>query len=292
MTIDESYRESVARLRQELGVPRDEAASQVRQLIDDLTQLHHAHLTHPHAMLDARQLHVLGDRVAELARGKPLAYILGKREFFGLSFKTDERALVPRPETETLVETAIARLRDKAPVQVADLGTGTGCIAISIAHALPDATVYATDISEAALNLARENATSLQVADRVKFQAGKVNEWAAPLLEAGCAGKFDVVLTNPPYIALGARDSLQPQIRDWEPSIALFAGVAGIDCYRSLAAQCHPLLKPGGFLMAELGDGLFDAACEIFASRGWTVAAPIPDLAGIERVLVAESALN
>jgi release factor glutamine methyltransferase len=229
----------------------------------------------------------LSTALGELQRGKPLPYILGQWEFFGLPFRCDERALIPRPETETLVEAAVERLKSKDKVLIADLGTGTGCITVSLAHALPNARVYATDASPQALQLARDNASLNDVVDRVVFMTGTIGSWAGPLLREGLSGMFDAVLSNPPYIAAAEIETLQPQIRDWEPRAALDGGIDGLDCYRQIAAQCGLLLAPDGFLMVELGAGQFDIVREIFSAAAWRVAPPIFDLAGIPRVLVA-----
>jgi release factor glutamine methyltransferase len=287
MTAVQAYEMGV-RLLTESGFDRSEACSLTRLVLDKVTDLHHAHLTHPEAVLDESAGAALSVALQELQRGKPLPYILGHWEFFGLMFRCDERALIPRPETETLVEAAIERLKSKDRVLIADLGTGSGCIAVSLAQALPNARVYATDASAEALQLARDNASRHHILNRVEFVRGMMGDWAGPLLRAGVEGRFDAVLSNPPYIAPAEIETLQPQIRDWEPRAALDGGTDGLDCYRHIAAQCGPLLASNGFLMVELGAGQFDMVREIFIAAHWTVAPPIFDLAGIARVFVAQ----
>jgi release factor glutamine methyltransferase len=223
----------------------------------------------------------------ELRSCQPLAYLTRQREFFGLPFHCDRRALIPRPETEILVELAATRLKNNGGALIADLGTGSGCIAVSVAHAVPGSVIYATDLSPGALDLARENAALNHVANRIEFVAGRTAKWASPLLREGFGGMFDCVLSNPPYISKPDIETLEPQIRDWEPRLALDGGDDGLDCYRQIASQCGALLKPDGFLAVELGAGQFAAVESLFHSEGWVVEASIRDFADIERVLVA-----
>jgi release factor glutamine methyltransferase len=198
-----------------------------------------------------------------------------------------EGALIPRPETELLVETAVKRLWHLPSAVVADLGTGSGCIAVSVAHELPHSFVIATDASENALEIARANASAHGVLERVELVSGMEEQWAEPLLARSLTGKFDAILSNPPYIAVGEIETLQPQIKDFEPRSALDGGEDGLDCYRQIASQCAELLTPNGFLAVELGAGQFDDARHLFEYSKWRVEEPIRDLAGIERVLVA-----
>jgi len=286
MTVLEAYQHSARTLQHELvGLGRQEACSLARLLIDCLTGQRYAHLLQPTGVLQGEEkLHTM---LADLTRGRPLPYVLGRREFYGLTFRCDERALIPRPETELLVETTVARLKDCGAVTIADLGTGSGCIAVSLAHALPLATIYATDASPAALALAGENATEHGVAERVHFIRGEVGDWCGPLLQAGC-GNLDAILSNPPYIAAAEIQTLQTQVRDWEPRSALDGGDDGLDEYRRLATQCAPVLKKSGLMAVELGAGQFAAVRDIFNAAGWKVEAPLLDFADIERVLVAQ----
>lgn len=271
---------------------REEAHVTARVLLDAVCGAAHAHLTRAHETLTAGQTTRFEAALEELAAGRPLAYVLGKRAFYGLEFHCDERALIPRPETELLVEFALAELQQRARMhtqhllRVADLGTGTGCVAIAIAKNFPTAHVFATDISLATLELARENAHLHEVEDRVHFVGGKQGSWAAPLLERG-EREFDVIVSNPPYIAPHDIAALPVQIKEFEPRRALDGGPDGLDCYRLIAAQCGALLAPGGSMACELGIEQFDDVRHILEAQNWTVAAPIFDFQSIPRVIIA-----
>lgn len=277
---------------------QNEARAGARLLTDELAQAKHAHLTQPDQVLPASQQARFETALAALKAHRPLAYILGWREFYKLNFRCDERALIPRPETELLVEFALRQVADlmadlmpESPRwKIADLGTGSGCVAIAIAKNCAAAHVVASDVSPAALSLARENAALHTVAERVRFVAGTPGDWAAPLREysRGAAGRFDLLVSNPPYIAPRDIENLPPQIKNFEPRTALNGGEDGLECYRQLAAQCGALLKPHGFLACELGAGQFQRARKIFEERCWRVHEPLRDFAGIERVLVAQ----
>lgn len=284
MTVIEAYTFITNRLQGNDGV--EEARVKARLLVDHAAGKRYAHLMQPDTPLLAEAETWLQKIAERVAAGYPVAYAIGSCEFHGHVFRCDERALIPRPETETLIDAALKLLCDKPQPLVADLGTGTGCIALSVASALSEATVHATDISAEALALAESNARDLKVVDRVRlFQNESPDQWAMSLLATGKL--YDAVLSNPPYIATGEAAALQPEIRDWEPHQALFSGRDGLDSYRSIAAQCGALLAADGFLMVELGAGQFGAARAIFETQGWRVAEPLRDLAGIERVLEA-----
>ena len=275
--------ESSAQYLMRQGEAAMEARTQARLLLDYVTSVRYAHLMQPDSELNEQAEQRIITALDALTRGCPLPYITQQCEFYGLALRCDERALIPRPETETLIEAAVARLQARPHAIIADLGTGSGAIAVSIAHALAGATVYATDAQESALELARENASRHGVAERVKLLTGSTQSWVEPL----GATTFDAILSNPPYIATAEIESLQPQIRDWEPRAALDGGMDGLDCYRAIAAQCGPLLAPDGFLMVELGAGQFEMVQQIFNGAGWIVEPPLFDLAGIARVLTA-----
>lgn len=193
--------------------------------------------------------------------GWPVAYLVGSRDFYLLTFEVDPGVLVPRPDTETLVVEAINRLKPLAAPSVLDLGTGSGCIAISLAHWKKDAHVTATDVSPDALTVAKRNAAKHGVADRMTFLQGDL---LAPLA-AGSA--FDMVVSNPPYIAQSEFAELSPDVRDHEPRIALDGGPDGLAFYRRIAAGVGPFLKPGGSLLLEIGWKQDAAVRDIFAER-------------------------
>jgi release factor glutamine methyltransferase len=213
---------------------------------------------------------------------EPIAYILGVQEFWGLTFEVGPAVLIPRPETEVLVETALAQIPEAASFDVADVGTGSGCVAIAIARDRPRAQLVATDISRAALEIAAANAARHGVADRITFACGD-------LLAPPSFGqrRFDLIVSNPPYVAEDDRPALQPEVREYEPASALFAGREGLSIIRRLVTESVPRLKPGGHLMFEIGLGQDKAVCELIsATPGITMIALKQDLQGIARTAI------
>ncbi len=206
--------------------------------------------------------------------GEPVAYLIGSKEFFGRQFAVDRRVLVPRPETEHLVEAALALAASLPPrPRILDIGTGSGCIAVTLALELPASQVTATDRSPAALVVAQGNANALGA--RVDFVAA---EWTAPL----CVRGFDLVVSNPPY--LDPSGPVMPEVAAWEPASALWAGTGGLDAYRELLADLAAA-RPGTPLLLEIGLDQAAPLAELAASAGWQLAAVHRDLAGIERVV-------
>jgi release factor glutamine methyltransferase len=293
MTIFQAHRTIFHLLVEKTG-DREEARATARRLMDELTATPHAHLTQPDRVLPPYAQARFQSALTALKNNRPLPYILGEQEFYQLTFRCDERALIPRPETELLVQTALEKFRsqisNRGTFRIADLGTGSGCVAIAIAFHSPDAQIIATDVSPGALELARENACRHHLAERILFVPGKEGDWASPLREYSRpeGGGFDVIVSNPPYIAPRDIENLPLQIKDFEPRRALDGGEDGLDCYRQIAAQCKPLLKPNGTLACELGAGQFAGVRAIFENENWRVQKPIRDFAGIERVLVAQ----
>jgi len=225
------------------------------------------------------------DRYRELVRRRaarePVAYILGLREFWSLDFEIDRRVLVPRPDTELLVETAVAVLKGRADeplLRVADIGTGSGAVAVAIAKEVPNSRVVATDKSQAALELAPRNASRHGVEDRIEFVSGDL---CAPL-----HGRepFDLIVSNPPYIKSGEMAALDPEVRDWEPRLALVSGPDGMDATGVLVESALEVLMPGGFLWVEVGTQAV-AVRECFRSNGYTDIRVHRDLGGNDRVI-------
>ncbi|MEO6907123.1 MAG: peptide chain release factor N(5)-glutamine methyltransferase [Abditibacteriaceae bacterium] len=282
MLIETAYHDAVRQLQEKYS-SQTEAAAAVRLVLDHLMDIEYVHLKFPEKILSPQQLECYQSCLKRLLEGHPAPYVVGKREFYGHSFICDERALIPRPESETLVELAISHFKDHGKVLLADLGCGSGCIGISVARELPGAQFIATDISAEALKLARENAIALGVDNQFQFVQGAAGDWTGPL------GKvlLDGILTNPPYIPNVQRPHLQPSVRDFEPDVALFGGGQGMDEHRHLARQCRTALKPEGHLWSEIGDGQFDQVRPIYEEVGWKVFPAIDDFAGIERVLHA-----
>jgi release factor glutamine methyltransferase len=233
-------------------------------------------LTHPEMKLTREQAAAYEGYLVRRAHHEPVQYIIGEQEFFGLRFRVTPDVLIPRPETEHLVEAALARVDQTAPVRIADVGTGSGAIAVALAHALPKAGITALDTSAAALKVAQDNAERHHVADRIEFVV-------SDLLQAAGDENFDLIVSNPPYVAEG--EVLEPQVRDFEPASALFAGPDGLDVYRRLIPQAYAALKPGAWLLMEIGQGQREALAEMLTV--WENVSFISDLQGIPRVACA-----
>ena len=211
--------------------------------------------------------------------GEPVAYLTGRREFHGLDLCVTPAVLVPRPETETLVDAALERLPRDRPLRVVDLGTGSGAIALAIAHARPNAKVVATDVSDDALAVARGNATRLELAN-VAFARGS---WYDAL--EGDGEPFDAILANPPYVASGDSHLEEGDLR-YEPSVALSPGGDGLDALRIVVAGAASRLSEGGWLAVEHGHDQSEAVRDLFAGAGLTAIEARRDLAGIPRVVL------
>lgn len=233
-------------------------------------------LTRPEAAIDATTLEQYEEKIARRAKHEPIQYITGEQEFYGFTLRVTPAVLIPRPETEHLVEAALTRLSHDQPIRIADIGTGSGAIAIALAHHLPQALVTALDISLAALAIARENAARHNVAERIDFRK-------SDLLSAVQGPHFDAIVSNPPYVS--TKEELGLQVRDYEPASALYAGEQGLDIYRRLIPQAHAALKPAGWLMMEIGHGQRDALAELLS--GWAEVSFVDDLQGIPRVAMA-----
>ena len=211
---------------------------------------------------------------------EPVAYLLGVREFYGRPFRVDKRVLVPRPDTETLVDVALARTEARSlSMRALDLCTGSGCVAITLARQRPTARVHATDISDEALAVARDNALRLG-AYNVSFARGDLFEAVPDSL-----APFDVITANPPYIASGEIDTLDKDVRDFEPRLALDGGNDGLAVVRRIVDGAPGLLDAGGTLAVEVGAGEADATALLFESRGFRRVAITRDYGKIERVI-------
>lgn len=225
--------------------------------------------------------------VLRRARREPVAYILGTAEFMGMKFFVNGHTLVPRPETELLVEEALRVLpppTNGGPV-VADLGTGSGCIAVSIAARARGCRVYAVDISRQALAQAGKNAAENGVGGAVMLCLGDLFE---PLERDGLAGAFDLIVSNPPYVLTGDLDALEPELF-CEPRLALDGGPDGLSFYRRIAAGARRFLKSGGFLALELNDRAAGATAELFSAAGLTVVKTVQDYARLDRILIVKN---
>lgn len=244
------------------------------------------YLEFDHAVPEA-DLAVARELVRRRGRREPLQHLTGTTGFLNLNLEVTSEVLVPRPETEVLAQLAILKLKeipeDSAPIAL-DFGTGSGCLAIALAQAVPNAEIHALDISQPALAVARKNATSNRT-ERIQFHAGDgfsaLAGWVPDLRR-----RFSLVVTNPPYIPTSEIATLEPEVRDHDPRIALDGGPDGLAFYRRLALEAADWLRPGGGLLAEFGDGQAPALKELFESSGWKTEAIEKDLSGRDRVLI------
>jgi release factor glutamine methyltransferase len=244
---------------------------------------------HPEHVLDADQAARFARLIEQRAAGTPVQYLTGWQEFWGLGFEVNPSVLIPRPETEHVVEVALARLgaRRTDSLVVADVGTGSGCLAIALAHELPNAQIFATDISPAALEVAARNAVRHGVAARIEFR--RANFLRTYLADSRPIKRcFDLIVSNPPYIGLGEAASLPREVREHEPHDALFAGPEGVEAYPRLIVQAEGLLRGGGWLVVELGHKSALRVAPLLQTASWTHSAIERDLAGIDRVLSAQ----
>jgi release factor glutamine methyltransferase len=231
---------------------------------------------HPeHELSDLEWLHY-GRYLHERMQGKPTQYITGHQEFYGRDFRVTPDVLIPRPETEHVVETALRLAHGAA--RVLDVGCGSGCLAVTL-RLETGADVWATDISPAAIHAAAGNAQRLDA---------PVSFVECDLMSAFADGSMDLIVSNPPYVPLGDKAGLQREVRDWEPHEALFAGPTGLEIYERLVRDAERVLGPGGWLIMELGFNTSDRVAPMFSSH-WRNLETVPDLAGIPRVMVGQA---
>lgn len=222
---------------------------------------------------------------ARRVRREPMAYILGEREFWGLPFKVSPAVLIPRPDSETLVETALDLLPERErPLRILDLGVGSGCLLLTLLREYPEATGVGMDAFDAALAIAGENAAALGVASRTRLVPG---DWRQPGWIDRLEGPFDLLVSNPPYIVTDTIAALMPEVASHEPRLALDGGPDGLTAYRIIAAAAPRLIAPGGWALVEGGEGQASDISSIFAAAGLSPQIPRKDLAGVERVVPA-----
>ena len=256
---------------------------------------------HPEEMLSAEIANHYFSLIQRRANGEPTQHLTGKQEFWGLEFEVNPDVLIPRPETEHLIEVALDRLalrelRAGRPPRLTgngftlvDIGTGSGCIVIALAKELPHATVYATDISAAALAVARRNAARLGVLHQIHFlESNLLGAFIESRVTDHESRLFDLIVCNPPYVGRRTAETLAREVREHEPEIALYGGEEGYEFYAELVAQSYEFLKPGGLLVLELGHDSMPAVQPLLESRHWTNLGITNDLAGIPRVLAVE----
>ena len=276
---------------------------------------------HPEEVVPGLEAHRFLSLILRRTEGEPTQYITGKQEFWGLEFEVTPDVLIPRPETEHVIEVALDRLAlreiragrkqtlNGEGLHIIDVGTGSGCMAIALAKDLPGARIVATDISKAALSVARRNAAHNAFVDRIRFVECNLlsdptisnaatsvvgAQHAAPLQgkvsSAGAvdSSPFDLIVSNPPYVGRKEKDSLMREVRDHEPEVALYGGEEGYELYADLIAQAEQHLKPGGILVLELGHNSLPAVKPLLDLPHWTNVAVTRDLGGIDRVIAAE----
>ena len=236
---------------------------------------------HPERELTSEEQARYTEVIAQRAKDVPSQYITGHQEFWGLDFLVSPAVLIPRPETEHLVETVVELAREVSNPRIVDVGTGSGCIALALAHKLTSAQVYGVDLSAEALEIARANAARLQLEQKVQFLQSNVLEALADRRD------FDFVVSNPPYVGFSEADKVQRSVFAYEPRMAVFAGENGLDVIRSLVTQAHTVLKPGGWLAMEIGYSMRDAVLELLNPTLWNDPQVVPDLQGIPRVIAA-----
>jgi len=248
-------------------------------------------ITGSHPSPAPRDRQYFASLIARRSERIPLAYLRGQQEFYGLPFMVDPSVLIPRPETEMLVDSVIRNynstllplsvsesLQGGEAFTVADVGTGSGCIAVAVLAHCPTARAIGVELSPPALALARRNASLNSVADRMRLVQGN-------LLTAAADQRFDVIVSNPPYVSTAEITMLQPEVRDYEPRLALDGGPDGLAAYPHLAAAARRVLKPGGHLYVEVGQGQGREVARIFRETGLEDVAITPDLAGIDRIV-------
>jgi len=236
---------------------------------------------HPERELTAEEEIRYDEALAQRSTGMPSQYITGHQEFWGLDFVVSPAVLIPRPETEHLVETVLELAREVPRPKIMDVGTGSGCVALALAHELKSADVYALDVSTAALEIAHANAARLQLDRRVRFLQSDV------LSAVTAIHDFDFVVSNPPYVGFDEADKVQKSVRDFEPRVAVFAGEQGLDVIGPLVRQAHAVLKPGGWLALEIGYSMREAVLNLLDRTMWDDVRAVPDLQGIPRVVAA-----
>ncbi len=237
---------------------------------------------HSDRELTAEEAARYDEALAERARGKPSQYITGHQEFWGLDLIVSPAVLIPRPETEHVVETVLELARAggaSGPLRMVDVGTGSGCIALALAKELPHAEVHALDISPAALEIARANAARLELTGRITFQQSDLLAGLLPTLP------FDLVVSNPPYVPVEQPEKVQREVREFEPRHAVFADKQGLEVYERLIPQAQAVLRRGGWLVVEIGYSLEDAVRALLT--GWQDVRVTQDLQGIPRVVSA-----
>ena len=276
ISIAEAILQGANKLRK-AGVPeaRREAGSLLAFLLDkDRTFI----LSHADHTISSEQETIFEEFLNARAGGEPAQYITGRQDFYGLEFEVTPAVLIPRPETELLVEAAIKLVGAEETISFCDVGTGSGCIAVTLLHQLPLARAMAVDVSTEAVAVARRNAARHQVTDRIEFLLSDCFESVAPQT-------FDLIVSNPPYVAEEALATLQREVRDFEPRVALTAGADGLDVIRRLVADAPEYLRPDGYLLFEIGFDQHEVVGGLIDANVWELLDIHQDLQGIPRTV-------
>ena len=278
-----TLRQALANATNQLAASEHLRANATRDA--ELLLLHTLHLTratllaHPDRELSAADQALYETLISRRLKNEPIQYITHQQEFYGLSLRVTPAVLIPRPETEHLVEAVLQRLPHNQPLCIVDIGTGSGAIAIALAVHLPQSRITALDISPEALKIAQINAETHNVSHRIRFLGSDL--LSAIIHEA----PLDAIVSNPPYIPEPDRPTLHPEVRDHEPSTALFSGPQGLDIYRRLIPQAYAALKPDGLLALEIGHGQREALIALLSD--WRNIAFVNDLQQIPRIALA-----
>ncbi|HVF30076.1 MAG TPA: peptide chain release factor N(5)-glutamine methyltransferase [Pyrinomonadaceae bacterium] len=237
-------------------------------------------IAHPEYQLQPAEVELVDALVRRRSANEPFQYIAGETEFYGLDFIVTPDVLIPRPETEILVENAIDILGALPSASLCEVGIGSGCIAVSILHHVPDTTATGLDVSQEALAVAQSNARRHNLAARLELRESDV-------FSALNEERFELIVSNPPYIPLLDLDGLQAEVRDFEPHLALFAGADGLSVIRSIVAEAPRFMTSGGYLLMEIGFGQSEAVAAMFDPRAWRSVEVLPDLQAIPRLVKA-----
>lgn len=276
MNISETLKNATEILKRSgIAEPRREAASLLALALEkDRTFL----IAHPEYELTEKESAEFAGTLARRAAHEPLQYIRGRQEFYGLDFLVTPDVLIPRPETELIVEAAIEILKQEENPRFCEIGTGSGCISVSILHEIKAATATGADVSEKALQMTKVNAERNAVSDRLKLIKSDVFENFEE------REKFDLIVSNPPYVPAEDFTTLQAEVRDFEPRTALTDGGDGLSIIAKIITAAPRFLKPGGYLLMEIGFNQSDKVRGMFVSRVWEPAEFLPDLQGIPRM--------
>ncbi len=281
VTIGEALKSAISHFKaNHIDTPELDA----RLLLEALMNYSHAHIiSNADEMVSPEIVEQYFDQVSDRVAGKPVHRILGKREFYGREFGLNEETLIPRPDTEILIEETLAKLKSRSgPQRLLEIGTGSGAIAVTLACELEDLEILATDISAVALEQASHNAVFHNVKDRISFQEAD--------LFASIDIEYDAIISNPPYIPSSDLSGLQEEVREHDPHRALDGGIDGLDFYREIFANAQSFLKSGGFVAVEIGIGQSDAILDLATRNQFTEISKKRDLSGIYRVVSAHKA--